>query len=43
MDGKDILDGAKLVKELVQCLIIWGTSGQPRQDHIWIGGGEPIN
>ena len=23
--------------------MVWGTSGQPCQDHIWIGGGEPIN
>ena len=43
MDGKDISDVAKLVKEHVRCSMVWGTSGQPRQDHIWIGGGEPIN
>ncbi len=43
MDGKDILDATKLVKEHVWCLLEWDTSGQPRQDHIWIGGGEPRN
>ena len=30
MDGKDIADATKLVKELV----VWGTDGRPRQDHI---------
>ncbi len=43
MDGKDILDVIKLVKEHVQYSLEWGTSGQPRQDHIWIGRGEPRN
>ncbi len=43
MDGKDISDATKLVKEHVQCLLEWGTSGQPQQDHIWIRGGEPRN
>ena len=43
MDGKDIADATKLVKELVRCSLVWGTDGRPRQDHIWIGGGEPIH
>ncbi len=43
MDGKDISDDTKLVKEPVQCLLEWGTNGQPRQDHIWIGGEKPRN
>ena len=43
MAGKDILDAAKLVKEYVQCLLEWGTTSQPQQDHIWKGGGEPRN
>ena len=34
MDGKDIADATKLVKELVRCLLVWGTDGCPRQDHI---------
>ncbi len=32
-----------MVKEYVWCLLEWGTSGQPRQDHIWMGEGEPRN
>ncbi len=43
MDGKDISDATKLVKEHVRCSLEWGTSGQPQQDHIWIGRGEPRN
>ncbi len=43
MDGKDISDATKLVKEHVRCSLEWGTSGQPRQDHIWIRGREPRN
>ena len=43
MDGKDIADATKLVNELVRCSLVWGTDGRPRQDHIWIGGGEPIH
>lgn len=27
----------------MQCLLEWGTSRQPRHNHIWIRGGEPIN
>ena len=33
-NSKDISDAAKLVKELVQCSMVWGTSGEPCQDHI---------
>ena len=29
MDGKDISDAAKLVKEHVRCSMVWSTSGQP--------------
>ena len=43
MDRKDILDTGKMVKEHMQFLMEWGTSKQPRQDHIWIGAGEPNN
>ena len=43
MDKKDISDAIKLVKKHVQCSLEWGTSGQPRQDHIWIGEREPGN
>ncbi len=43
MDGKDISDVTKLGKEHVRFLLEWGTSGQLRQDHIWIGGREPRN
>ncbi len=41
MDGKDIADATKLVKELMRCSLGWGTDKRPRQDHVWIGGGEP--
>ena len=30
IDGKDISDAARLVKEHVQCLLKWGTTSQPR-------------
>ena len=40
IDGKDIADVTKLVKELVRCSLVWGTDGRPHQDHIWIGGGN---
>ena len=43
MDSKDISDATKFVKEHVQCLMVWDTSRQPCQDHIWIRRGEPIN
>ena len=43
IDGKDIADATKLVKELVRCSLVWSTNGRPRQDHIWIGGGEHIH
>ena len=43
MDKKDISDATKLVKEHVQYSLKWGTSGQLRQDHIWIRKGEPKN
>ena len=32
-----------MVKEHVQYLLEWDITGQPQQDHIWIGGGEPRN
>ena len=40
MDGKNILDATKLVKEYVRYLFKWSTSGQPQQDHIWIKRGK---
>ncbi len=43
LDQKGIWDVTKLVKKRVQCSLKWGTSGQPRQDHILIEGGEPKN
>ena len=43
MDGKDIADAVKLVNKLVRCSLVWGTDRHPRQDHIQIGGGEPIH
>ncbi len=42
MDGKNIADTSKLVKEFVRCSFIWGgSSSDARQDHIWLGGDEP--
>ena len=42
MDGKDIADTSKLVKEFVRCSLVWGGSNSyARQDHIWLGGNEP--
>ncbi len=41
MDGKDIADAIKLVKELVQCSLEWGSDKHPRQDYVWIRGKEP--
>ncbi len=41
MDGKDIIDVTKLIKELVRCLLEWVSDKRPRQDHVWIGGKEP--
>lgn len=43
MDSKGIVNVTKLVKKLVQCLLIWNTNGRSYQDHIWIGRGEPID
>lgn len=43
MDNKDIADITKLVKELMWCLLIWGSNGWPYQNYIWIGGRELIN
>ncbi len=35
MDGKDIADTLKLVKEFVRCFFMWdGSSSDARQDHI---------
>ncbi len=42
MNGKDILDTLKLVKELVRCSFVWGgSSNDAQQDHIWLEGDEP--
>ncbi len=42
MDGKDIADTSKLVKEFVRCSLVWGgSSSDARQDYIWLGGDEP--
>ena len=42
MDGKDIADTSKLVKEFVRCSLVWGSSNSHgRQDHIWLRGNEP--
>ena len=42
MDGKDIADTSKLVKEFVRCFLLWDdSSGRFWQDHIWLGGNEP--
>lgn len=43
MNGKDIADAIKLVKELMQCSLVWSTDRRPCQDHIWIGEGELID
>ena len=43
MDGKDIANVTKLVNKLVWCSLVWRTNGRPRQDHRWIGRGEPIH
>ena len=42
MDGKDIADTSKLVKEFVHCSLVWGSSNSHVwQDHIWLAGNEP--
>lgn len=41
IDSKEISDIAKLIKEYIQYLIVWDTSRQSRQDHMWIG--ERVN
>ncbi len=42
MDGKDIADTSKLVKEFVCCSLVWGGfSSDTQQDYIWLGGDEP--
>ncbi len=42
MDGKDIADMSKLVKEFVRYSFVWGgSSSNARQDYIWLGGDEP--
>ncbi len=41
MDGKDIVDATKLVKELVQCSLKWGSDKCPCQNHMWIKRKEP--
>ncbi len=41
IDGKDIADATKLVKELVRFSLKWGSDKRPRQDHVWIGGKKP--
>ena len=42
MDGKDIADTSKLVKEFIRYSIVWGGSSScSQQDHIWLRGNEP--
>ncbi len=41
IDGKDIVDATKLVKELVQYYLGWDSNKRPCQDYMWIRGREP--
>ncbi len=41
MDGKDIADATKLVKELMQYLLKSGSNKYFCQDYVWIRGKEP--
>ncbi len=42
MDGKDITDTSKLVKEFICYSLVWGgSSSNARQDYIWLEGDEP--
>ncbi len=43
IDGKDISDATKLVKEYIQCSLEWGTSDQLQHNYIWIERGELRN
>lgn len=42
IDEKDIGDIFKLVKELLYCFLILGSSSSyAQQDYIWLGGNKP--
>ena len=43
MDRKDIANVTKLVNKLVRCSLVWGIDGCFCQNHIQIGGKEPIH
>lgn len=43
IDDKDIIDATKLIKKLLQYLMIQSINSCPCQDYIWIKGEESID